>query len=144
MTEKRYKVHNMVKGMNVGESVDLELMKELTEKYGAYENVDVEIMDNGKTMTYKEVVELLNENELLKNINGIHRSALLDSEYDIKKLEEENERLKEKIYKLCNFIEDKINETEEDLKRAVKAGMITTICYSDLDLLEEIRKKLRE
>lgn len=116
MTEKRYKVHNMVKGMNVGESVDLELMKELTEKYGAYENVDVEIMDNGKIMTYKEVVKLLNENE----------------------------QLKQKIYKLCNFIEDKINETEEDLKRAVKAGMGTAISYSDLDLLEEIRKKLRE
>lgn len=116
MTEKRYKVHNMVKGMNVGESVDLELMKELTEKYGAYENVDIEIMDNGKTMTYKEVVELLNENE----------------------------QLKQKDYKLCKFIEDKINETEEDLKRAVKAGMSTTISYSDLDLLEEIREKLRE
>lgn len=66
MIEKRYKVHNIIKGMDVGELVDLELMKELIEEYGAYENMNVEIMNNGKKMTYKEVVDLLNENEQLK------------------------------------------------------------------------------
>ena len=77
MTEKRYKIHNMIKGMNVGELVDLELMRELTAEYGAYENVDVEIMDNGKSMTYKEVVDLLNENEQLKQ-EGANVERLID------------------------------------------------------------------
>lgn len=89
MTEKRYKVHNMIKGMNVGESVDLELMKELTEKYGVYENVDVGITNNGKEMTYKEVVDLLNENEQLKEALkelkeiGDYQAMVIQESYDI-------------------------------------------------------------
>lgn len=90
--EKRYKVHNMIKGMNVGESVDLELMKELTEKYGVYENVDVGITNNGKEMTYKEVVDLLNENEQLKEALkelkeiGDYQAMVIQESYDMKSL----------------------------------------------------------
>lgn len=103
MTEKRYKVHNIIKGMDVGESVDLELMKKLIEEYGAYENMNVEIMNNGKKMTYKEVVDLLNENEQLKK--DIKFSDRKQNDFfknwndcvnENFRLKQENEQLKEK------------------------------------------------
>lgn len=62
------------------------------------------VTDGGIPCTARTCVTRLNrlteENEQLKNINGIHRSALLDSEYDIKKLKAENEQLKLRIKEL--------------------------------------------
>lgn len=70
MTEnKRFKVHSMIKGMEVGETMDLELCEELIKKYGSSSDIDLLIEDNGKNMTYQEVVDLLNENEQLKKEN---------------------------------------------------------------------------
>lgn len=69
MTEKRFKVHSMIKGMEIGEIMDLELCEELIKKYGSSSDIDLLIEDNGKNMTYQEVVDLLNENEQLKKEN---------------------------------------------------------------------------
>ena len=67
MIEKRFKVHSMIKGMEIGETIDLELCEELIKKYGSSSDIDLLIEDNnGKNMTYQEVVDLLNENEQLK------------------------------------------------------------------------------
>ena len=57
----------MIKGMEIGETIDLELCEELIKKYGSSSDIDLLIEDNnGKNMTYQEVVDLLNENEQLK------------------------------------------------------------------------------
>ena len=69
MTEKRFKVHSMIQGMDIGETMDLELCEELIKKYGSSSDIDLLIEDNGKNMTYQEVVDLLNENEELKKRN---------------------------------------------------------------------------
>lgn len=69
MTEKRFKVHSMIQGMEIGETMDLELCEELIKKYGSSSDIDLLIEDNGKNMTYQEVVDLLNENEQLKQQN---------------------------------------------------------------------------
>ena len=70
MTEnKRFKVHSMIQGMEIGETIDLELCEELIKKYGSSSDIDLLIEDNGKNMTYQEVVDLLNENEQLKQHN---------------------------------------------------------------------------
>ena len=66
MTEKRFKVHSMIQSMDIGETIDLELCEELIKKYGSSSDIDLLIEDNGKNMTYQEVVDLLNENEQLK------------------------------------------------------------------------------
>ena len=66
MIEKRFKVHSMIKGMEIGETIDLELCEELIKKYGSLADIHVLIEDNGNDMTYQEVVDLLNENEQLK------------------------------------------------------------------------------
>lgn len=66
MTEKRFKVHSMIQGMDIGETMDLELCEELIKKYGSSSDIDLLITNNGKDMTYQEVVDLLNENEKLK------------------------------------------------------------------------------
>ena len=66
MTEKRFKVHSMIQGMEIGETIDLELCEELIKKYGSSSDIHLLIEDNGNDMTYQEVVDLLNENEELK------------------------------------------------------------------------------
>lgn len=69
MTEKRFKVHSMIQDMEVGETMDLEVCEELIKKYGSLSDIHVLIEDNGNDMTYQEVVNLLNENEQLKQRN---------------------------------------------------------------------------
>ena len=69
MTEKRFKVHSMIQDMEVGEIIDLELCEDLIKKYGSLSDIHVLIEDSGNDMTYQEVVDLLNENEELKQYN---------------------------------------------------------------------------
>ena len=69
VTKKRFKVHSMIQGMEVGEIMDLEVCEELIKKYGSLSDIHVFIEDNGNDMTYQEVVNLLNENEQLKQRN---------------------------------------------------------------------------
>lgn len=84
MTEKRFKVHSMIQGMDIGETMDLELCEELIKKYGSSSDIDLLIEDNGNNMTYQEVVDLLNENEQLKQQKDkwkqqcIHFKEMLD------------------------------------------------------------------
>ena len=69
VTKKRFKVHSMIQDMEVGEIMDLEVCEELIKKYGSLSDIHVFIEDNGNDMTYQEVVNLLNENEQLKQRN---------------------------------------------------------------------------
>ena len=69
VTKKRFKVHSMIQDMEVGEIMDLELCEELIKKYGSLSDIHLLIEDNGNDMTYQEVVDLLNENEELKQYN---------------------------------------------------------------------------
>ena len=69
MNEKRFKVHSMIQDMEVGEIIDLELCEDLIKKYGSLSDIHLLIEDNGNDMTYQEVVNLLNENEQLKQRN---------------------------------------------------------------------------
>ena len=69
MTDKRFKVHSMIQDMEVGEIIDLELCEDLIKKYGSLSDIHLLIEDNGNDMTYQEVVDLLNENEQLKQHN---------------------------------------------------------------------------
>ena len=70
MIEKRFKVHSMIQDMEVGEIIDLELCEDLIKKYGSLSDIHLLIEDNGNDMTYQEVVDLLNENEELKQYNA--------------------------------------------------------------------------
>ena len=69
VTKKRFKVHSMIKDTEVGETIDLGLCEELIKKYGSLSDIHLLIEDNGNDMTYQEVVDLLNENEQLKQHN---------------------------------------------------------------------------
>ena len=102
MIYKRFKVHSMIQGMEIGEMIDLELCEELIKKYGSLSDVHLLIEDNGNDMTYQEVVDFLNENEQLKQENkkrqGKYDHLLwlyngLGCEYDW--LKDENEQLKQ-------------------------------------------------
>ena len=59
----------MIQGMDIGETMDLEVCEELIKKYGSSSDIDLLITNNGNDMTYQEVVDLLNENEELKQHN---------------------------------------------------------------------------
>lgn len=78
MIDKRFKVHSMIQDMEVGEIMDLELCEELIRKYGSLSDIHLLIEDNGNDMTYQEVVDLLNENEQLKqykqSVNDVLKS----------------------------------------------------------------------
>ena len=69
VAKKRFKVHSMIQDMEVGEIIDLELCEDLIKKYGSLSDIHLLIEDNGNDMTYQEVVDLLNENEELKQHN---------------------------------------------------------------------------
>ena len=81
-------------------------MKELIEKYGTYEYVDVGITNNGKEMTYKETVDLLNENEQLKNEVYDWKASAEDYLKLGQSLKKENEQLKQQIESYKKVIED--------------------------------------
>ena len=59
----------MIQCMEIGETIDLEVCEELIKKYGSLSDIHLLIEDNGNDMTYQEVVDLLNENEQLKQCN---------------------------------------------------------------------------
>ena len=84
MIDKRFKVHSMIQDMEVGEIMDLELCEELIKKYGSLSDIHVLIEDNGNDMTYQEVVDLLNENEQLKqhNVELINKIDFLEQIID--------------------------------------------------------------
>ena len=93
MTEtKRFKVHSMIQGMDIGETMDLEVCEELIKKYGSSSDIELFITNNGNNMTYQEVVDLLNENEQLKQAlreqleeNGnAYCIEILDKIFDLK------------------------------------------------------------
>ena len=84
MTEKRFKVQSMIQGMEIGETMDLELCEELIKKYGSSSDIDLLITNNGKNMTYQEVVDLLNENEeLKKQIKDLYKFVKYDVDNEI-------------------------------------------------------------
>ena len=80
---ERYEVHSMIEGMDIGEEMDLEVCKSLIEKYGSSRDIELFITDNGRDMTYGEVVDQLNryhkKEEILKqsdNVNDLTLFAL--------------------------------------------------------------------
>lgn len=61
MTEKEYTIHKMIEGYNVASDCINHYVKELIERNEFVEDVTVEILHNGSSMTYKECCELLNQ-----------------------------------------------------------------------------------
>jgi len=74
--------------------------------------------DDEKELSHDEVVDLLNE------------------------LNDENKEFHDFKQKVFDIIDEKIKELEYDLNRSVKAGMPTGMMYSEIDLLNQIKKEL--
>lgn len=88
---KRYEVHSMIAGMDIGDTMDLEVCKSLIEKYGSSRDIELFITDNGRDMTYGEVADKLNwyhkREELLKQLDTFDDMiSLIEDEID-KKIE---------------------------------------------------------
>mgnify|MGYP003437384611 CR=1 FL=1 len=107
MTEKRFKVHSMIQGTKIGETIDLELCEELIKKYGSLSDIDLLIEDNGNNMTYQEAVDLLNENEQLKQRND-RQAKQLDRLYSL---------VEEKDWAALSDIIDDFKRCEEQLQK---------------------------
>ena len=118
MIDKRFKVHSMIQDMEVGEIMDLEVCEELIKKYGSLSDIHLLIEDNGNDMTYQEVVDLLNENEQLKQqVAFLEEFLKTGVQYEYyQKVYEENEQLKQRI----KVLEDTVD------------GLAGTIAHSDL------------
>ena len=61
MTEKEYTIHKMIEGCNMESDCINSYVKELIERNEFVEDVTVDILHNGKNMTYKECCEVLNQ-----------------------------------------------------------------------------------
>lgn len=107
MAQKRFKVHSMIQGAKIGETIDLELCEELIKKYGSLSDIHVLIEDNGNDMTYQEVVDLLNENEQLKQRND-RQAKQLDRLYSL---------IEEKDWIALSDITDDFKRCEEQLQK---------------------------
>ena len=100
------------------------------------------IFDSIRSIADADVlVDLLNdlseENEQLKSEN--ERLQHFESLYRQKTLQ-----LEKKYNRIIDLINEKIKETENDLKCSVKAGMPTSAMYSEIELLEALRKEIEE
>ena len=107
VTKKRFKVHSMIQGMEVGEIMDLELCEELIKKYGSLSDIHVLIEDNGNDMTYQEVVNLLNENEQLKQRNN-RQYEQLSRLYNL---------IEQKEWRVLTDIIDNLKKSDEQLQK---------------------------
>ena len=107
VTKKRFKVHSMIQDMEVGEIMDLELCEELIKKYGSLSDIHVLIEDNGNDMTYQEVVNLLNENEQLKQRNN-RQYEQLSRLYNL---------IEQKEWRVLTDIIDNLKKSDEQLQK---------------------------
>ena len=107
MINKRFKVHSMIQGMEIGETMDLELCEELIKKYGSLADIHLLIEDNGNDMTYQEVVDLLNENEQLKQRNN-RQYEQLSRLYNL---------IEQKEWRVLTDIIDDFKKSEEQLQK---------------------------
>ena len=107
MIDKRFKVHSMIQDMEVGEIMDLELCEELIKKYGSLSDIHVLIEDNGNDMTYQEVVNLLNENEQLKQRNN-QQYEQLNRLYNL---------IEQKEWRVLTDIIDNLKKSDEQLQK---------------------------
>ena len=86
----------------------------LTNPKNAFQEMKCGIDDRGNTLTFNEVVDMLNafndENEQLKSICQDYRDHAIDFKADCVRLEKENEQLKSEIEKLSYTNEDLLEE----------------------------------
>ena len=97
----------MIQDMEVGEIMDLELCEELIRKYGSLSDIHVLIEDNGNDMTYQEVVNLLNENEQLKQRNN-RQYEQLSRLYNL---------IEQKEWRVLTDIIDNLKKSDEQLQK---------------------------
>lgn len=79
---------------------------------------------------YEENEQLKSENERLQHFESLYRQKTL--------------QLEKKYNRIIDLINEKIRETENDLNCSVKAGMPTSAMYSEIELLEELRKEFKD
>ena len=145
----------MIQGMDIGETMDLEVCEELIKKYGSSSDIDLLITNNGKDMTYQEVVDLLNENEQLKQsykefedecqstFNAMNRTQ--DDLYRKNfKLKEENEQLKQFKEKVFTLIDKEIARNEEAIEWGKETGVDSNSIGYYNQMLNRLKKELSE
>lgn len=151
MIDKRFKVHSMIQDMEIGETMDLEVCEELIKKYGSLSDVHLLIEDNGNDMTYQEVVDLLNENEQLKQENKQlqgkydHLLWLYNGlgcgydglKYENEQLKQRNNRQYEQLSRLYNLIEQKewrvLTDIIDDFKKSDEQLQKEWRTYGDVE-----------
>lgn len=101
---------------------------------------------DGEMISTKECVNKLNEQQAiisqLQDLCGESDSENAKLRIENKKLKEKNEQLKEQLQMIKRIIQTQITEKEEDLRTSVKGGMPTGGLYSEIELLEKLKKEL--
>ena len=87
-------------------------------------------------------IEDLLKNKKYKGFREQDYHKLTEIREELNSLYYENEQIKQQVQKMHKLIDDKIKQSEEDLNRSVRAGMPTGLMYSEIELLEELKKEL--
>lgn len=69
-----------------------------------------------------------------------HEGAIYNIYQVVNRLNEQDD----KIQRTLKFLDENIQQREEDLKQAVKVGMSTGSLYSEIELLTDIRELIKE
>ena len=148
MTDKQFKIHSIIQGMDIGETMDLEVCEELIKKYGSSSDIDLLITNNGNDMTYQEVVDLLNENEQLKRSVQYwydeHKRIVNNYVDKIKEVEKENEQLKQFKEKVFTCIDKEIARNEEAIEWGKETGVDSNSIGYYNQMLNRLKKELSE
>ena len=68
-----------------------------------------------------------------------HEGAIYNIYQVVNRLNEQDN----KIQRTLKFLDENIQQREEDLERSIKAGMPTGLMYSEIELLTDIRELIR-
>lgn len=60
MSDERFKVHRLIEDYPVGEDIDFSFLRKLVSEKRKPDDLEIDILDNGKRITYRECVDLLN------------------------------------------------------------------------------------
>ena len=76
-----------------------------------------------------------------KTLNDEVYEQLKKTEKSYKECREENEQLKEQLQMIKEIIQTQITETEEYLQTSIRGGMPTGSLYSEIELLQKLKKE---
>ena len=144
---ERFKVHKMIESFTTGEDIDVDFLKELIAKDSLVDDLTMHIEDTkeDKILTYRECVNLLNENEQLKKENEDLNEELMEYDSFVLLYKEQRDELKKEneVLKSTEMeYEDALGRLEEENEKLKNDGLSFIFAHYLNDTLKKDIKTL--